>query len=300
MTHTAAAFTAESTRAALDVACREAGMDSRGAILMRLGENALYKLANRPTVVRIARTMDYWPTVTKEVAVARWLAEQDFPAGRLAAPSEQPREASGHPVTFWEFIPGEVAMPDDIAKLGAILRKLHHLPPPTSFSLPAVDILSRIRPRVSSAPVPTEDKDFLLYRCEELREEIAALEFPLAKCATHGDAHIKNLMIQDGHEIVIDFENFSWGHPEWDLSMTATEFVTAKWWTDQQYAEFTSAYGYDIREWDGFPTLRATHEIKMTTWIMQNVDHSEKIRAEYETRMQTIRSGEPSGKWNPF
>ena len=35
--------------------------------------------------------------------------------------------------------------------------------------------------------------------------------------------------------------------------------------------------------------LRAVHEIKMTTWLMQNVNESPDIAREYETRMQTIR-----------
>lgn len=300
MTYTAAVFTPESTRPVLDEACHDARLDPSGATLMRLGENALYRLASAPIVVRIARTMDYWPNVQKEVAVARWLADLGFPAGRLSAPPEQPRSIDGHPVTFWEFIPGRDARPEDIASLGSVLRALHRLQAPTGFRLPTVDILARIRPRVAAAPVSNDDKALLLDRCEELREQISKLVFPLQQCAIHGDAHIGNLMIRYGKSVLIDFENFSWGHPEWDLSMTATEYATAGWWTDQQYADFTEAYGFDIRDWDGFPTLRATHEIKMTTWIMQNVDHSPDIKAEFEARMHTIRTGETSVRWHPF
>ncbi|GAA3811365.1 aminoglycoside phosphotransferase family protein [Amycolatopsis tucumanensis] len=300
MTDTAPAFTADSTRAVLDSACRDAGLDPKGATLMRLGENALYKLASAPIVVRIARTMDYWPNVEKEVAVARWLADQGFASGRLSRPADQPRAAGGHPVTFWEFIPGEVAMPDDVALLGRELRELHRLPSPTTFTLPRTDILARIRPRVASSPVSDDDKQLLLERCEELENEVARLSFPLDECAIHGDAHIKNLMITDSGPLLIDFENFSWGQPEWDLSMTATEYVTAGWWTDKQYNDFARSYGYDIRNWEGFPTLRATHEIKMTTWIMQNVDHSPEIKAEFDTRMRTIRTGEANARWRPF
>lgn len=300
MTHTATAFTAESTRAVLDVACHDADLDPRGATLMRLGENALYQLASAPTVVRIARTRDYWANVEKEVQVARWLAEQGVRAGRLALPAEQPRMAEGHPVTFWEFIPGAVAMPEHIALLGRALRQVHALPKPTSFRLPETEILSRVRSRVVSAPVADSDKEILLRRCDELRGKIANLQFPLDKCAIHGDAHIKNLMIADDGPVLIDFENFSWGHPEWDLSMTATEYVTAGWWTDSQYAEFVKSYGFDIRDWDGFSTLRATHEIKMTTWIMQNVNHSTEIKTEFETRMHTIRTGDTGKRWRPF
>jgi hypothetical protein len=50
--------------------------------------------------------------------------------------------------------------------------------------------------------------------------------------------------------------------------MTATEYQTAGWWTETEYGQFAEAYGYDVTTWaDGFPVLRAIHEIKMTTWL---------------------------------
>jgi hypothetical protein len=107
-------------------------------------------------------------------------------------------------------------------------------------------------------------------------------------------------MVRDGHPVLIDFERFAWGHPEWDISMTATEYRTAGWWTDAEYDRFVEAYGYDVTSWaEGFPVLRSVHEIKMTTWLMQNVNESSEIAREYETRMQTIR-GQGAPRWHPF
>jgi aminoglycoside phosphotransferase (APT) family kinase protein len=294
------AFSPETARPVLDEACRKAGLDAEGASLMRFGENALYRLTSAPVVVRIARGMDYWESVTKEVNVARWLADLVFPAAELFEVNGQPIEVSGHPVTFWRFIPGTVAMPSDVGSLGELLREFHRLPSPTDFELPVVDILARVEPRLEKAPVPDDDKRMLLDRCEELREQLASLEFPLAPTVIHGDAHIKNVMLEAGRTLLIDFESVAWGQPEWDLSMTATEYVTAGWWTGNQYAEFTDAYGFDVTAWSGFPTLRATHEIKMTTWIMQNVDQSPDIAEEYRRRIHTIRTGEIDQHWRPF
>ncbi|WAL65958.1 aminoglycoside phosphotransferase family protein [Amycolatopsis cynarae] len=293
-------FSAETTRAILQNACRKAGLPSEGASLMRLGENALYQLDPVPVVVRIARTMDYWSSAVKEVDVARWLAHEGFSAAELYDVDEQPLEVSGHPVTFWRFIPGPVATPDDVAILGHSLRKLHELPVPASLSLPRVDILSRVEPRVAKSPVPDTDKAMLLERCEQLRHEIANLNFPCAETVIHGDAHIGNLMLDSGRPVLIDFENVAWGQPEWDLSMTATEYLTAGWWSAEQYTSFAEAYGWDVTRWEGFKTLRATHEIKMTTWLMQNVDQSADIAAEYQTRVRTIRTGVADQKWRPF
>ena len=108
-------------------------------------------------------------------------------------------------------------------------------------------------------------------------------------------------MVHDGEPIFIDFERFAWGQPEWDLSMTATEYQTAGWWTDAEYASFAEAYGYDVMSWvEGFPILRAVHEIKMTTWLMQNVNESPDIAREYENRMRRIRRENTAAPWRPF
>ena len=106
-------------------------------------------------------------------------------------------------------------------------------------------------------------------------------------------------MICDGVPILIDFERFAFGQPEWDLAMTATEYASAGWWSDSEYRNFTAAYGYDVMAWDGFPILQAVHEVKMTTWLMQNVAESEAVAEEYQVRMKSIRMGRPS-LWRAF
>ncbi len=147
-------------------------------------------------------------------------------------------------------------------------------------------------------PISDSDKTFLLDRLKELRAEVDELTYELSPCAVHGDAHIKNLMIRDGRAILLDFERFSYGQPEWDLGVTATERCTAKWWTAEQYQAFIDAYGFDVTQWSGFPTVQAVHQLKMTTWLMQNINEGEDIAAEFESRMRTIRGG-VSSEWAP-
>jgi Ser/Thr protein kinase RdoA (MazF antagonist) len=290
-------FTPDSTRAIAETACRLFGLPP-AVSLLRLGENALYRVTSAPVVVRIARTADYLDDVRKEVRVARWLAGLGFPAARLRDGS-QPLDVGGHPVTFWTLIDGEPAGRADVAALGALLRRLHSAPSSPDLHLPASDMLARVPERIAAAPVPAADKDFLLTRCADLRAQLADLRFPHPPTAIHGDAHIKNVMVTGHEHVLIDFERFAWGRPEWDLAVTATEHAAAGWWTDAEYAEFVAAYGWDVTTWPGFPVLRAANEIKMTTWIMQNTTHSAEIAAEYETRMHTIRTGERI-PWTPF
>lgn len=298
-TNDTAPFNAAVAEEVLFTACASAGLDSDGARMLRFGENALFHLPSESVVVRIARTMGYWHDAIKEVSVSRWLASAHFPAAKVHQVT-QPVEVLEHPVTFWQFIDGRNGAPRDIAHLGALLRRLHALPRPTGFDLPNEDILGRVRGRIDTAPVSSSDKDFLLCRFTELSAEVSALRYPLPPAPTHGDAHVQNLMIRDNHPVFIDLERFAWGHPEWDISMTATEYQTAGWWTGAEYEEFTEAYGYDVTSWaEGFPVLRSVHEIKMTTWLMQNVNESPDIAREYAARMQTIR-GKPGPPWRPF
>jgi Ser/Thr protein kinase RdoA (MazF antagonist) len=298
---TASRFGAADAERVLQVACTSAGIQCEGgATLIRLGENAIFRLPGDRIVVRIARTMDYWDDSKNEVEVARWLASQHFSAAQVHEVAAQPIAADGHPVTFWRFIDGRAGDREDLSTLGTVLRSLHELPRPVNFGLPHEDILGRVKSRVEIAPVPPKDKDFPLMRLDELRSALAHLRYPLRPAPTHGDSHTENLMIQDAQPVLIDFERFAWGQPEWDLAMTATEYQTAGWWTDKEYDEFANAYGYDVTSWrEGFEILRSTHELKMTTWLMQNVEESADIADEYQVRMRTIR-GDRSQVWRPF
>lgn len=280
-------------------ACAVAGLDTADARLMRFGENALFHLPVADVVVRIARTMGYWDDAVKEVDVSRWLAGHHFPAAETYG-VDQPVDAFGHPVTFWRFITGRPGDQRDIATLGTVLRRLHETPAPTTFTLLPEDILGRVEPRIAAAPIPDDDRRFLLCLTADLHKKVSTLDFPLRPAPTHGDAHNENLIIRDGEPVLIDFERFAWGQPEWDLAMTATEYLTAKWWSDDEHAKFCDAYGYDVTDWTaGFDVLRAVHELKMTTWLMQNVAESSEIADEYRVRMRTLQ-GEPSPGWRPF
>jgi aminoglycoside phosphotransferase (APT) family kinase protein len=292
-------FSASSTLDVLSSACTQVGIDPAGAELLRLGENAIYHLSSAPVVVRIARGPRFRDDASKEVAVAKWLAVAGVPAARVW-PIDQPLEVAGHPVTFWHYIAGRRGGPGDVRILGRLLRQVHELPAPDDFRLPAQDPLQRVRPRIEAAQVTETERSFLLEVFDELLAAIDGLEFPLPEAVNHGDAHVQNLMITGGRAELIDLEGFCWGHPEWDLAMTATEYATAGFWTSEQYGHFVDSYGFDVTTWSGFDVLRRAREISMTTWLMQNVDEAPEIRAEFDKRMATIRTGRPTVPWRAF
>jgi aminoglycoside phosphotransferase (APT) family kinase protein len=291
-------LTSAEALATLDETCQATGQRAEGATLLRLGENAIFKLASERVIVRIARDLSILKDAKKEVAVASWLRSARFPAAETTG-RPQPIIARGRPVTFWKLI-DDTGTEATIAELGAILRRLHALAVPSSLHLPGFDLFGRVAERIDAATIAEADRSFLADRLTSLRDDYQGLRFDLPPSSVHGDAHQDNLIKRpDGTAVLIDFERFAFGHPETDLSVTATEYLIG-WHTDQQYAAFVDAYGYDVLDWTGFPVIRAVNELKMTTWLMQNIGESDEIAAEFRTRLASLRDPDAPRDWQPF
>ncbi|MBQ0848000.1 aminoglycoside phosphotransferase family protein [Streptomyces sp. BH-SS-21] len=295
------AFTSARAERVMTAACRTAGLDDRGAELIRLGENALYRLASVPVIVRIARSVEYLPAARKEVDVSRWLATEGFPAARIVEDLDQPLMTDGHPVTFWHLIV-EGGRGATYGELGAVLRDLHSLTLPTGLDLPRYSAFGLSDLRLErAAGIPDADLAFLRRRGRELKDRLVELRFESPLGPVHGDAHTDNLMVdRNGVVHLIDFENFCVDHPEWDLEVAAHEYDRLGWVTDQQYADFVGTYGRDLREWPGFKTLCAVQEFKMTTWLMQNIAEGEDVAEEVGRRIKSLRDGAAPRRWLPY
>jgi aminoglycoside phosphotransferase (APT) family kinase protein len=291
-------FTSADALATLEEACQATGQSAEGATLMRLGENAIFRLARDQVVVRIARDLSILNDAKKEVAVASWLRGAHLPAAETTE-RPQPIIARGKPVTFWKLIE-DSGTKASVAELGTILCRLHALPVPGSLPLPPFKIFGRVAERIDAADISDLDRSFLTDRLSSLRARYQDLPFDLPPSAVHGDAHQSNLIKRpDGTAVLIDFERFASGHPETDLSVTATEYLIG-WHTDEQYADFVRAYGHDVMDWAGFPVIRAVNELKMTTWLMQNIGESDCIATEFRTRLASLRDDRAPRDWQPF
>jgi hypothetical protein len=301
MTGTAHASSLSSAEAFATVreACQAAGLHADSADLLRLGENAIFRLARDPVVVRIARGLDVLPDARKEVAVSGWLRSEGLAVTQTTA-TPQPIVIRGHPVTFWQLI-DDTGVMASVAELGTVLARLHALAVPDCLRLPGLDIFHRVARRIAAAPIPGPDRAFLTERLESLQGQYRELAFTLRASAIHGDAHQSNLIKRpDGTAVLIDLERFAFGHPETDLSVTATEYLVG-WYADAEYADFVRAYGgYDVMTWPGFQVLHAINELKMTTWLMQNIGESDRVAAEYYIRLASLRDPAALRNWRPF
>jgi Ser/Thr protein kinase RdoA (MazF antagonist) len=287
------------TRALLAEACSAIGLDPNGARLLRLGSNAVYRLAE-PVVARIARPDSGTEKARGTVAVARWLESVSYPAVR-AIGVDQPVIVDGHSITFWEAV-GDGDEYATIAQVAEVIARLHTLTTPESLHLPELQPFHNAGDRIASSDwLSPSDRDFMNSELARLQAEYARPEFALPHGVIHGDANIGNVLSDhQGSPIAIDLDDFATGPREWDLIQTALFYDHFGWHTQEEYKTFTEVYGYDIMQWPGYPVLAAVREFIMVTWIAQKATESEKTSTEARKRVDTLKTRASRKDWLPF
>ncbi|WP_291416740.1 aminoglycoside phosphotransferase family protein [Actinophytocola sp.] len=280
-------------------ACERAGVDPSGAELVRLGSNAVYRLA-KPVIVRITRDGDTLENVRRHVAVARWLESEVFPSTR-AVDIAQPVDVDGHLATFWESASERVEYAP-IQHVADVIRRLHSLTAPAELMLPTTCPFVELGERLSNLrSLETGDEDFVRRRIGELHDRYESLSFALEPGVIHGDANVGNvIMSRDGDPVLIDLDSVAIGHREWDLVQTALFYDRFGWHTDEEYRTFVSVYGFDITKWEGYPVLADYREIAMTLWLGGKSESDQRAANEVRKRIASIRSGGARRDWAPF
>ncbi|MFF7400678.1 phosphotransferase enzyme family protein [Streptomyces murinus] len=274
-------------------AAAAAGLSAVGAEPIRLAENDLWKLAN-DVVVCISRPGQD-DVAAREVAVARWLAENNVPAVRPVS-RDQPVRARGRAATFWDLLPPHWEGTE--AELAPLLRRMHQLSRPT-FPIGQLQPFVCITERLSAARCATEgDRTWLLSRLDELNEQWSQLPPGLPHCVIHGDAWGGNCAVTDQGALLLDFERTSIGPPEWDLTSTAVAFDTFGTLSAIQYADYSEQYGYDVRDWAGYPILRGIRELRLVTFGMQTADQDPKAQDQAQYRIDCVRGREGRRPWH--
>ncbi|MEU5955493.1 aminoglycoside phosphotransferase family protein [Streptomyces sp. NPDC047525] len=294
-------FTAEGVEIVLREACEKAELDPTGAELLRLGSNAVYRLASLPLIVRVARDPAALPEMERVVEVARWLERENFPATRVPARIEQPLTVGGRVVTFWESAQEQEEYAT-VGELADLLRRLHWLEEPETLGLPYFNPLAKLRASFEGLDgVTTEDHAFLRDRAGKLAKEYDRLDFVLPFGMIHGDANIGNVLRhRDGHAVLIDLDGFALAPREWDLILTAIYYERYGWHTKAEYAEFVHRYGFDLMNWPGYEVLADLRELMMVVWLGHQAATNERSAAEFARRVQSLRTGEGRDQWQPF
>jgi aminoglycoside phosphotransferase (APT) family kinase protein len=276
-------------------ACARVGLDASGAEPIRLGENAIFRLAAR-VVVRIARP-GQTAAAEKEVRVARWFADHGVPAVRALAGVEQPLAVEQRPVTFWEELPPH--RHGTVVEVADAVRLLHALPIPDGLLGP-LDPFVRLRERIDAGgTLPANDRAWLREHLASLRERYETLPAGLPARIVHGDAWGGNIVTtNDGRTLLLDLERCSIGPPEWDLVSTALRRGSFGWLSDAEYQSFCSRYGHDVTTWAGYELLRDIRELRMALYRVQRAAEIPDEQSEAQLRVSCIRGRRGPRPWD--
>ncbi|MDT7845361.1 phosphotransferase enzyme family protein [Streptomyces justiciae] len=265
------------------------------ARLLALGENAVFAAGD--LVVKVGRDAELLDRARRELDIALWLAEAEVPAVRAAEP--KPLLVAGHPVTVWHRMPDAVrpAEPRDLAEL---LRVVHALPSP-SFDLPPRELLGGVERwlRLAGDAIDPADAAYLRERRDGFAAAAAALTPHLPRGPIHGDALPRNVHVGPDGPVLVDLETFSADLREHDLVVMALS-RDRYGLPEAAYDNFTEAYGWDVREWEGCSVLRGARETASCAWVAQHAPSNPQALAEFERRVASLRDGDETVRWYPF
>lgn len=292
-------FTEATAREALEVACVLAGVNASGFELIRLGSNGVFRV-DAHVIARVAPSLSLMENAKKQVEVARWLDTVHYPVTR-ALRVDQPLEAVGRVVTFWESVALETRYAP-ITDVAVLIRRLHELEPPAALTLPELSPFGEPDDPLPDLPdVPAGDAAYLRERYAWARETFPRLPFALPRGVVHGDANVGNILVDEqGTAVLIDLDGFSIGPREWDLIQTAIFADRFGWHTPEEYRTFVEVYGYDITEWSGYSELADMREIAMTAWLGKKAHESEATLREALKRIDAIRTGASRSDWGAY
>ncbi|HZS22363.1 MAG TPA: aminoglycoside phosphotransferase family protein [Pseudonocardiaceae bacterium] len=279
----------------LQAVCAHLGLDAAGARLLRNVNNAVFRLRRDPVVVRLVTLPSYIPRAKLVVAAATVFAEHDVPAIRLLPGIPQPVRVGEHVATVWQAVRPIGPRPGGI-DLANLLRAVHAVPLPCR-ALPQWDPLTDFDNRVRhTTMMPAADRDFLLGRSAELAAAVAALQFPLPTAVVHGDAHLGNVIPGPDRPVLCDFDSCAVGPPEWDLTPVVVGNVRlGKPAADER--DFIEAYGFDVRDWDGFEILHGIRDLKLIAGVFPRAGSPPAVQAEFDRRMASLRAGRRFERW---
>jgi hypothetical protein len=290
----AISFTEERTREVLDIACRSAGIEPAEPRLLRHQTNAVYLIETAAVVVKIARPDYAIDDIRRTVDLTRWLVAQQFPTVPLYD-VDQPAIIDGSGVTFWRYLPQRkpISAPD----IAGPLRELHHLPKPPNAvvpTLPPLDAISAIRYSLNrESLLSTVEHDFLLDRCAALESRLTELRYERPSCLLHGDPQHRNTLWDGEQAVLCDWESAIIGPAEWDL-ITIEIHCRRFRHSEETYQEFCRNYGRDVRQWDGYETMRDIREIRMIATNARKSAPGSRGADEVRRRVAQLRQGKDS------
>jgi hypothetical protein len=292
--------------AAVRTACAVRGLNTTGLRLMHHYSNAVVLLPSEDAVARVATGRHDVTQIRRSQEVTRWLVEEHgFPATRPLAGVDLVEVDPATTVSFWVHYPQPTPQqPLTSADLGRLLADLHALPDPPG-DLPRwvpLDALEHaLDDDTAAAALADTDRDWLRRRIDEVRNELATLDWPLGHGLIHGDAWAGNLLsaptTHPARGVLLgDWDRVAYGPREVDLIPTwhaARRYGKGPGWVD----DFVRHYGHDLTDWAGFPALLAMRDLVQVSGPLHRAPYSPPHARVLRQRITGLRSGDTATVW---
>ncbi|MGH8879363.1 MAG: phosphotransferase, partial [Stackebrandtia sp.] len=198
---------------------------------------------------------------------------------------------------FWRYLPQPAARRITAEHLGTLLRALHQARP-APVSMPQLDAGTAIRRSLRTSRILSEtDRAFLTTYAETLLERLPGLNYSLPGGLIHGDPQHRNALWDSHTPVLADWDSAGVGPREWDL-VTVEVHCRRFGYPESEYAAFTDAYGYDIRDWDGYHLMRDIRELRMITTNARKSAPASPTADEVHRRIQALREQKPGAIWS--
>jgi Ser/Thr protein kinase RdoA (MazF antagonist) len=215
------------------------------------------------------------------------------------------QDLDGAVASFWEWIDEDRERQVHLPDLALLLRTLHGLLDeyPAAADFPRWDPFDEIEQRLRVLELEAgewpDQAQLDLFRDWSLRnrDELGAVDSALPGGLIHGDAHVGNVLTAgNGTNVIIDLDAVAQGCREWDLVPTAVSQLRFRA-TPDSLESFTAAYGFDLLQWNGWPAMKRTRELYMTSWLM-SVANNNRRREEADRRMRCLAESDEQVTWH--
>jgi Ser/Thr protein kinase RdoA (MazF antagonist) len=297
------AWTAEDALVAAQQALVVLGIGGQRLQLLRLGENALYRILGTDLLLRVARAGTKSHDVARTIAAATTLRANGVPVCEPAdrGSPDGPMVFDNGVVSVWKYYAELPGASTDFTGFGRALRSLHVKSTELAGMLPRWDPLGMTRARlraVSRIGVPPQWIQDLTRRVDHFEHELATFEPVLSDGVIHGDAHVGNVLDAGGGPILIDLDNLSNGPRDADFAPTIVQLRRFGLATEH-WIEFITGYGlHDPWILHDSPLVRL-RELFMLAWLLQQFGSNGAVDQEIELRMGSLddRVDSPT-RWN--
>jgi len=178
---------------AVRAACAARGLDATKLRLLHHYSNAVVLLPREDAVARVTLGRHDVAQLRRSQYVTGWLVDQhSFPATRPLPGVDLVQVDAVTTVSFWVYYPQpELPQPLTSAHLGCLLADLHAISPlPRDLPrwVPLGSLKHALQDDTAASVLTDADRHWLQLRVEEVRDELASLDWPLGDGLIHGDA----------------------------------------------------------------------------------------------------------------